>query len=93
MEDEKKAIKLVHNIIIESRKTVNISGVLDVESFDEQTIKLKTSEGSLDIKGEGLQIEKINIESGEMLLKGRMDSFAYSRDEQSDGGFFGKLFR
>jgi len=91
---EEAKVKRPHNIILENRKTINISGVEDVESFDEQVIKLLTSAGGLHIKGKGLQIEKINIETGEMLVNGNVDSFSYVLTAQkTEGGFFSKMLR
>ena len=47
---EQKQLSVPHNIIIEDRKNVSISGVTDVESFDEETVVLMTDLGELIIK-------------------------------------------
>ena len=92
MTEEKKA-KLPHNIILENRKVLSISGVSDVDAFDEQIVKVLTGDGGLTIKGQELQIEKINIETGELLVKGRVDSLIYTQTDGYDGNFFSRLFR
>ena len=47
--------KTNHSIIMENRRTMNISGITDVDSFDEKTIVLFTQLGELTIKGRELQ--------------------------------------
>ena len=46
----------VHNVILEGRKNLTISGVTDVDSFDERCISLYTQLGELVIKGRELHI-------------------------------------
>ena len=90
---EEKKVKLPHNIILENRKVLSISGVADVDAFDEQTVKVITGDGGLTVKGQELQIEKINIETGELLVKGRVDALIYTQTERYDGNFLSRLFR
>ena len=52
MANEEK--NLTHNIIMENRKTLSISGVTDVDNFDEKTILLYTQMGELTVQGKGL---------------------------------------
>lgn len=86
----------IHNVIMESRKKASISGVLDVESFDDESINLSTQMGTLIIKGISLHINKLNIDSGEVSVEGTIDSCVYSNTEKASahgGSIFGKLFR
>ena len=69
---EQKQLSVPHNIIIEDRKNVSISGVTDVESFDEETVVLMTDLGELIIKGFGLHISKIDVVSGDLALEGEI---------------------
>ena len=71
---ETKQLTVPHNIIIEDRKNVTISGVTDVESFDEETVVLMTDLGELVIKGFGLHISKIDVVSGDLALEGEIYS-------------------
>lgn len=92
MSDEKK--KLAHNVIIESRSTVLISGVTDVDSFDEKKIIMFTDLGMLTILGESLHINKLSVDTGEMSVEGNINSLIYSNEQSQKGvGFFTKLFR
>lgn len=93
MVEEKKAI-VPHNVIFEERKRLTISGVTDIESFDEQTVVVYCQTGELAIRGEGLHINRIDVDTGELNLEGvRIDSLVYSDNLPSRGGFFSKLFR
>lgn len=83
------------NIIIENREKLNVSGVLDVESFDDENVILHTDLGVLVVKGTELHINKLSIESGELVIEGDISSCTYTDDDISSKklGFLGKLFR
>lgn len=83
---------LPHNIIIEGRMRMSVSGVEDVESFDENTVTLYTTRGMLMIRGNGLHIERLSLETGELGVEGTIDAMQYS-DVQQAGGFWSRLFR
>ncbi len=85
--------KIISNIIMESRERISVSGVNDVESFDENSIILSTELGHLVIKGQDLKIGKLNLDSGEVLAEGAFDSFEYSEEGMNRGSFFSKIFR
>lgn len=98
MEEKKfvnKPVRKEHNVILEGRRKLSVSGVEDVESFDELTVILYTSMGNLTIKGGNLHINKLSVESGEVVVEGDIDSLVYSDNENSKdrAGFFTKLFR
>ncbi len=80
-----------HNIILENRNKLSISGVEDVESFDEKEISLYTSQGRLLITGDDLKVDKLSVEEGELTVSGRLDSFEYSGDNDRRS-FLSKLF-
>lgn len=84
-----------HSVTIDNREKIIISGVEDVESFDEETIVVYTCMGTLTLKGGEFKISKLNVDSGEMIVEGEMDSIGYSDEHSHDksGGFFGKLFK
>ena len=76
--DEKKRIKMPHNVNIEDRSKMTVTGVSDVDSFDEQTIVAYTDLGEMLVKGNGLHINKIDLESGDLLVEGKISSISYS---------------
>lgn len=93
MEDAKKAVKVPHNLILEDRKHLTVSGVSDIDSFDEETIVVYTVMGELTIKGSDLHINALNIETGELTIEGSMYSFVYQENEKTKGSFFSKIFK
>ena len=90
---ENRQLTVPHNIIIEDRKNVSISGVTDVESFDEETVILMTDLGELVIKGFGLHISKIDVVSGDLAPEGEIYNIGYSDAQASGGGLLSRLFR
>ncbi|WP_312693117.1 sporulation protein YabP [Caproiciproducens sp.] len=92
MAEEKKSVKVPHSLILENRRALTATGVSNVDSFDEQTIVAYTDLGQLVIKGSKLQINKLNIETGELTLNGDISSMSYSENQLS-GGFFSRLFK
>ncbi len=84
----------VHNIIMESRAKISLTGVEDIESFDENCVVIFTSKGSLAVRGSELRLEKLSLDSGEVVIEGTIDSLEYEDDaHHSEGGFFSRLFR
>ena len=81
------------NIIIESRKKLNISGVKDVTSFDDETILLDTKLGKMTVKGDNLHIENFNTETGDLMATGQIHAVVYMSDGKSSGGFTSRIFR
>lgn len=95
MEDKKNYKDVsAHNIIMENRGRISISGVEDVETFNEEKIVLLTQMGMLSIDGSTLHINSLSVESGEMLVEGEINAITYSDDgSSSKTGFFARLFQ
>ena len=72
---------MAHKIILNNRNQGNLTGILDVISFDENTIVLDTDMGLLTIKGKDLHVSRLTVEKGEMEVEGQIDSLAYSSNE------------
>lgn len=81
--EERKSItnSTIQNIVLENREKLSISGVLDVLSFDDQIVILETELGLLHIKGENLRINKLSIDTSEVIVEGRINSINYSEKE------------
>ncbi|MBQ2890736.1 MAG: sporulation protein YabP [Clostridia bacterium] len=90
MEETKK---MIHKMTMESREKLFLTGVEDIDSFNENEILAYTSEGLLCIKGKDLHINRLSVDDGELWVEGEIDSLTYSNAMQSKGGFFGKLLR
>lgn len=88
MEDLTNVNKRAHKLILNNRRTCNLTGVNDVLSFDENEIILETDQGMLMIKGNELHVNRLTLDKGEVDVDGRIDSFTYS--EQSGMGAKGE---
>ena len=82
----------VHRVELTGREHLTISGVEDVERFDETGIVMTTMAGTLVVMGENLHIGKLSLDGGELHVDGRIDSIAYEDDGTGRSGFFGRLF-
>jgi sporulation protein YabP len=90
---QKAAAGQPHNVILEERRVLTVSGVQDVDSYDEQSIVAFTELGELTIKGEGLHINKIDVQTGELNVEGEIWELCYSNLQKSQQGLFSRLFR
>ena len=89
---EDKTITFPHNLMLEERNKLVVSGVTDIRGYDEQTIVAQTEKGELTVRGEGLHIIRMSVEMGELQVEGNIISLQYS-EIQPAGGFFSRLFR
>ena len=85
-----------HNVSITSRKNINITGVKKIDNFDENEFLLETNMGNLLIKGEGLEIIKLDTYQGDISIKGKIDSLAYTENsikKPKNESVLSKLFK
>ena len=91
-EDNRARPAMSHHVILEEREQLVISGVEEVESFDESTIFLTTAQGCLEIQGEELHIEKLSLDGGDLKVEGRVNALLYEADRGSrSGGLLSRL--
>ena len=95
--DERKSINtgVIQNLILENRGKLSISGVNDVLSFDDQVVMVETELGLLTVKGENLRINKLSIDTSEVIVEGSISYLAYSDKEleKTKGSFINKIFK
>lgn len=95
--DERKTMNtnIIQNLVLENRGKLSISGVLDVFSFDDQVVILETELGLLTVKGENLRINKLSIDTSEVIVEGSICSINYSEKEldKKNSSFLGKIFK
>lgn len=84
-----------HNLILENRKKLSVSGVEDVVNFDEETIVLDTVMNRLSICGKNLHINKLSVDAGEVVVEGDINSCVYSvaEENQKGGGLLRRMFQ
>ncbi len=97
--DERKSMSsmtnVIQNIVLENREKLNITGVLDVLSFDDQIVILETELGLLTVKGENLRINKLSLDTSEVTVDGEISQLAYSEKDtmEKGGGLLNKIFK
>ena len=92
MKDYNAMTAAEHRLEVVGREHLTVTGVEDVERFDETGIVMSTTAGMLVIAGEDLHIGKLALDGGELHVDGRIDSVTYEDEGQSRGGFFSRLF-
>ena len=95
--DERNSVKtgVIQNLILENREKLSISGVIDVLSFDDQVVMIETELGLLTVKGEELRINKLSIDTSEVIVEGNISHLSYSEknQEKSKGSLIVKIFK
>ncbi|MCR5653528.1 MAG: sporulation protein YabP [Ruminococcus sp.] len=84
-------IKKPNSIILDNRKKLCITGAEDVTGFNEEAVSVCTSLGDLIIRGSSLHITKLNLDSGEVEVEGKIDFMQYSESKKSKS-FMQRLF-
>ena len=82
-----------NNLSLENRRALSVSGVDDVESFDEHEIVMRCGGTLLVVGGEELSVGKLSVESGEVRVQGRIRSLVYEDAPAGRGGFWSRMFR
>ncbi len=82
-----------HKVTLLERGRLEITGVEEVESFDESTIIMSTNQGDLTVRGEGLHIETLSLEGGALKVEGKVESLSYEDRGDSRESLWSRLFR
>lgn len=82
-----------YSLSLHNRERLSLTGVTDVTSFDERLVLLKTLGGSMQISGDELRVERLDLERNEVELCGRIDGMDYLDDDTRQGGFLSRVFR
>ena len=85
--EERKSTNLgvIQNLVLENREKLSVSGVVDVLSFDDQVVMIETELGLLTVKGEELRINKLSIDTSEVIVEGNISYLAYSNSDETTG--------
>ncbi|MEF2293248.1 sporulation protein YabP [Virgibacillus dokdonensis] len=77
-----------------NRKNLEITGVKEVDSFDNEEFLLETVMGYLIIRGQNLQLKNLDVNDGSVVIKGKIYELSYIDEQQEKAkGFFSKLFK
>lgn len=84
-------LQLPHKLTLNDRKSLTMTGVTEVVSFDDTTVILKTCMGTLIVQGQQLQLKTLSLEGGQMAVDGSISALIYEQTRQS-GGLWHRLF-
>ena len=87
----KQAAELSQRIELTGRERLTVTGVEDVERFDEGCIVMSTCEGTLIVTGEGLHIGKLSLDGGELQVDGRVEALTYEEQQAPRGSWLTRL--
>jgi len=88
---EDRALEAPHKLTLDARRRLTMTGVVEVESFDESQVALATTKGPLVIRGRGLHLQALSLDGGQVTVDGDVDALEYE-PEAPAGGFFSRLF-
>lgn len=92
-EEKTQRTEQLSNLILEGRAKLSVSGVEYVDSFDEETVVISTTKGTLLVKGQELHLEKLSLDTGEIIVEGMIDGLTYEDSGKQAEGFFSRLFK
>jgi len=94
MEDNKLKRSGPHSIYLEDRKKLTVTDVTDIENFNEEAILINLSGGSLAVKGQGLHIQRLDLDEGKVIITGFVNSAVYTeKKDRQDKGFLKKILK
>lgn len=84
--------KASHNLILNNRKKADMTGVTDVDNFNEDYILLHTELGYMEIRGSSLRIVKLDVENKKLSVEGEIAAIIYDDKsaKKATKGFWGK---
>lgn len=82
-----------HNINLIERKSLTISGVEHIYSFNDKKVEVKTSVGQMIIEGENLDMGKLSIDDNIIDIKGIINSISYSKERKSKESIVKRIFK
>ncbi|MEG1633129.1 MAG: YabP/YqfC family sporulation protein [Oscillospiraceae bacterium] len=90
-EEKLKQGQKPHTVIMEERGKLSVTGVEDVERFDEDEMIMLTSKGGLVVRGSGLHMDRLSLDVGEVCIAGLITDISYEETAPS-GSLWSRLF-
>lgn len=84
---ENAATKLPHKLILDERNRLNLTGATEVIHFDDESVELNTSLGTLLIQGEQLKLKCLSLDDGALVIQGHISAISYEEPKQRRGFF------
>ena len=84
-----------HEVKITDRSIITLSGINKINSFDDQEFLMESNMGMILLKGEGLEIVKLDTHDGNVKIKGKLISYAYIEEikKNKEESLLAKLFK
>ena len=79
-----------HNLSLESRKKLILTGVTEIVSFDDTFILMRTPLGDLTVQGQQLQLKSLTPEGGNVTVQGQIDALSY--EQPRTGSWLSRFF-
>ena len=90
MDDQKHEALGPHRLTLDDRRRLSLTGVTEVDSFDENTVRLRTNRGPVTVRGEDLQLRSLSPEDGQVRVDGTVSAVVYEQ-ARPEGGFLRRL--
>lgn len=84
--------QLPHKLTLNDRKSLTLTGVTEVVSFDDTAVVLHTALGTLEVQGQQLQLKTLSIDGGQVAVDGHISALIYEEPRSNDG-FWRRLFQ
>ena len=91
MQQQSPAVR--HTLSLTGRERAVITGVSDVDCFNEQLVVLSTDAGRMTITGEALHVETLDLKDGRLIVEGEVGAIEYAGRPRREGGVLSRLFR
>lgn len=94
MQFDEVQTNIMQNVILENRKKLTLTGIKDVLSFDDEIVIVESELGLLNIKGADLRVNKISVETGDVIVEGTIRAIEYAdKDLSPKQGLMSKIFK
>ena len=77
-----ESIQLPHKLTLNERKSLTMSGVTEVVSFDDTAVVLRTALGVLTVHGQQLQLKNLSLDGGQVAVEGNISALVYEEPRQ-----------
>ncbi|MBQ6163286.1 MAG: sporulation protein YabP [Clostridia bacterium] len=82
-----------NSIVLEDRKKLTVEGVREIGAYDDASVSAETDLGMLTVRGAGLKIMKMSVDTGELFIEGEISEIAYTDAAQPESSFWSRVFR
>lgn len=82
-----------HNVTMLSRKHMEISGAVNLLSFDDEQVVVKTEMGICCVQGRALNVAKLDLDGGNVFIDGEVTALYYPEQTEEKQGFFSRIFK